>query len=237
MALEFGDRQIATAIVLATLTITAGFTASGVTRLMVGSWFPLEGDGAGGGAGVKVAAGGKGAPGSQPPDIKAILKRNMFDPETGALWPPKGDQTVVESGATGDESVTELAPGAMPPPCEGKLKMIASVYAPNRPDWSFVSLNTGSGDPLLYRLGSVVDGKEVDSIYPKAVFLKTGGALCSLTMFLPPPKKKSKTKAGATKPSTSTATATTARKSKMRRQTMFCQPRPLKPRLKIKKSN
>lgn len=215
MALEFGEKQVATTIVLGTLTITAGFTASGVTRLMAGSWLPLEG-GAPTEAGLLDAAGGaeNSAPGSQPPNIKAILKRNMFDPETGALWPPKAEALPEGAIVDGGEVGAELAPGAMPPACEGKLKMIASVYAPDRPDWSFVSVDIGAGDPLLYRIGSTVDGKQVDSIYPKATFLKAGAALCSLVMFEPPPAKGAAKKPTPTV-ATTAATATNPNKSKL----------------------
>lgn len=209
MAFEFGEKQVATTIVLATLTITAGFTASGVTRLMASSWLPLEGTASGDAAGGKATGGGESAPGSDPPDIKAILARNMFDPETGALWPPKVEEPVDGSeDGENPEAGAELAAGAMPPACEGKLKMVASVYAPNRPEWSFVSVNTGTGDPLLYRLGSTVDGKLVDAIYPKAVFLKSGTGLCSLVMFEPPPA------AGAAKSTPTSKVATTAAKAK-----------------------
>lgn len=61
--------------------------------------------------------------------------------------------------------------------------MIASVYAPDHPEWSFATLTTGSGDPMLYRAGADIDGKQVDSIYPKAVFLRGSGRLCSLILF------------------------------------------------------
>lgn len=167
------------AIILATLASTAFFLARGTTSLVAGKLFPPE-------AGILVADKGKGdmAPGSKPVDTRAILKRNIFDSETGALWPPKAPEPT--EAAADAEEVAELPPGVMPPKCEGNLKLIAAVYAESLPEWSFASLSTGSGAPMLYRNGSKVDEKEVVGIYPEAVFLKQGnGRLCSATMFTP----------------------------------------------------
>lgn len=208
MALELSDKQVRTAIVLTTLTVTAGFMASGVTRLTASSLLPLEG-GAGATAGAEATTP---SPGQQPPDLKDILRRNIFDPQTGALWPPKVEQpTIVDDGSADVEAGDELPPGAMPPACEGKLKMVASVYAPKRPDWSFVTLNTGAGEPLLYRVGATVEGKTVDSIYPKAVFLKeASSSLCSVTMFVEAEKAKTPTRSSPT----TTAKAATSKSAK-----------------------
>ena len=62
--------------------------------------------------------------------------------------------------------------------------MVASIYSDRYPQWSFASLTAGSDAPLLYREGGQVGDKQVVSIFPKAVFLRsTNGRLCSLVLF------------------------------------------------------
>jgi len=180
--LEFSPKRVRILIVLATLASCAFFLAQGSTQLVAAAWMP-----------ARPATSAKAAPGSDapakgelPPDKIAILTRNMFDPTTGSLWPPKSSATP-ESLAAENATTTPLADGQMPPACEGSVRLVAAIYSTRDPDWSFASLSTGAGSPLLYRIGNQVDGKEVDSVYPEAVFLKqTNGSLCSLTMFRPP---------------------------------------------------
>jgi general secretion pathway protein C len=182
--LELPPKRIRALIVLVTLAACAFFLAQGSTQLIAATWMPR-----------KVAAASKGegpalneppAKGEQPPDWHAILARNMFDPTTGSLWPPKVTDAPAETTET-SAAPPALADGQMPPPCEGSTRLVAAIYQPRTPEWSFASLSTGSGSPLLYRLGNQVDGKEIDSVYPEAVFLKqSNGALCSLTLFKPP---------------------------------------------------
>jgi general secretion pathway protein C len=118
--------------------------------------------------------------------MHAILERNIFDPLTGSLWPPKSPETA----ATSTEEQADAAPladGQMPPPCDGTVRLVASIFSTRKEDWSFASLALSAGSPLLYRPGNTVEGKTVDSIYPEAVFLKNAsGVLCSLTMFKSP---------------------------------------------------
>ena len=182
MQLEFSPKRVRILIVLATLASCAFFLAQGSTQLVAAAWMPARP------AATKAPVPGSDAPakGELPPDKIAILTRNMFDPTTGPLWPPKSTATP-ESLAAENTATTELADGQMPPACEGSVRLVAAIYSTREPEWSFASLSTGSGSPLLYRIGNQVDGKEVDSVYPEAVFLKqANGALCSLTMFKPP---------------------------------------------------
>jgi general secretion pathway protein C len=171
-------------IILITLGCCAFFLAQGSTQLVAATWMPARAS-----AAKAVAAPGSDAPakGELPPDKTLILARNMFDPTTGPLWPPK---TSLDPLAPTDPSLTPttpLADGQMPPPCEGPVRLVAAIYSARNPDWSFASLSNGAASPLLYRPGNEIDGKEIDSVYPEAVFLKqTTGVLCSLTMFKPP---------------------------------------------------
>jgi general secretion pathway protein C len=182
--LELSPKRMRVIIILITLGCCAFFLAQGSTQLVAAAWMPARVS-----AAKAVAAPGSDAPakGELPPDKTLILARNMFDPTTGALWPPK---TSLDPLAPTDPRLTPttpLADGQMPPPCEGPVRLVAAIYSARNPDWSFASLSTGAASPLLYRPGNEIDGKEVDSVYPEAVFLKqTTGVLCSLTMFKPP---------------------------------------------------
>jgi general secretion pathway protein C len=176
-------------IVLVTLGLCAYFLARGTTNLIALKALPYR---------VPLSAAVRGAAselkGERPPDAHAILHRNIFDPTTGPLWPPKEDPALAAAEATQEEHTDQgLLEGQMPPPCEGSVRLVASMFDPRDDDWSFASISLGTGSPLLYRLGAAVESKKVDAIYPEAVFLKAGnGALCSLTMFksaAPPPAK------------------------------------------------
>ncbi|MGD8859819.1 MAG: type II secretion system protein GspC [Myxococcales bacterium] len=180
MSLDLHRKKLSVTIVLVTLALCAFFLARGATALLVGAILPPEP------LSTAAATGGAPAPrppGFDPPDIKAILKRNIFDRETGPLWPPKVPEPEVVETDTAPVPPA-LLPGELPPPCEGSTKLIAAVHSEGRPEWSFASLGEGKGDALLYREGSTLDGKQVVNIYPKAVYLKDdSGKLCSITMF------------------------------------------------------
>jgi general secretion pathway protein C len=178
--LELHGKKVSIGIVLVTLLFSALFLARGTTQLLAGALLPPEP------AAPPKAAKASSAqlPGAQPPDPTAILARNIFDPTTGALWPPKVEEPPPTPEVT-VENIEDLAAGQLPPPCEGALKLVASVYFEESPDWSFATLSTGSAQPLLYRQGSRVEDKEVVSVLPKAVFLRQGsGRLCSLLLFV-----------------------------------------------------
>jgi general secretion pathway protein C len=143
-------------------------------------------------------------PGADPPNYQAILKRNIFDPTTGPLWPPKPPAKSEEpEGAMSSGPEEQLAPGQLPPVCDGAAKMIAAVYSERYPEWSFATLTSGSDTPLLYREGGHIEGKEIVSIFPKAVFLRQGNKrLCSLLLFVD--KAAMQAKQAATQPATVT---------------------------------
>jgi general secretion pathway protein C len=179
LSLDLHRKKLPVTIVLVTLLLCAFFLARGATALLVGAIIPPEAPS----AGVARGSAAPRPPGFDPPDIKAILKRNIFDRETGPLWPPKVPEPEVVDTET-EPVPPALLPGELPPPCEGSTKLIAAVHSESRPEWSFASLGEGKGDALLYRQGSTLEGKEVVDIYPKAVYLKDdAGKLCSITMF------------------------------------------------------
>jgi general secretion pathway protein C len=176
-------------IVLATLGTCAFFLAQGVANLVALKLLPYQARESSAGAGAALAA----LKGEAPPDSAAILRRNIFDPQTGSLpkpveEPPPDTEELVEPG---EEEVFDQ--NHLPQACEGSTRLVASMFMQANPDLSFASLSLGTGSPLLYRLGGSVDSKTVHAIYPEAVLLKqSNGQLCSLTMFKspnqPPPK-------------------------------------------------
>jgi general secretion pathway protein C len=182
--LELHRKKLSAGVILATLALAALFLARGTTSLVAGAILPVSAP--------KVAAAtsdtAQRPPGSEPPDPHAILKRNIFDPSTGPLWPPKPVEPVVDPNAVEQAPPAELREGEVPPPCEGTTyKLVASVYSERFPEWSFATLTSGAeAQPLLYRKGGRVADSEVYAIYPKAVFLRQGnGRFCSLALFTP----------------------------------------------------
>jgi general secretion pathway protein C len=172
-------RLLSTGIILVTLLLSALFLADGSTKLVAAALLPPQAVVPANSAGSRLER----PPGSDAPDPKLILARNMFDPTTGPLWPPK-PVAVPEAEAGSEEPGQEQLGDDHPPPCEGSLRMVAAVHSELLPEWSFATLTTGSDKPLLYRLGGKIEDKEIVSIYPKAVYLRQGnGRLCSLQMF------------------------------------------------------
>jgi general secretion pathway protein C len=183
LALPLTSKGVSIAITLSTLALCALFLARGVTSLAAGSLFPLDA----GPSGTDRSGKAQKAPGTDPPDIHAILKRNAFDHETGSLWPPKPVEVPIDPNAEATVDIEALDPNKLPPACDQTVKLIASVYSERSPEWSFASLGNGGTPPLLYREGSKVADREVVSIYPSAVYMRqSNGKLCSLTLFVDP---------------------------------------------------
>jgi general secretion pathway protein C len=200
-------RRLSAAITLVTLTLSALFMAKGTTALVAGALLPPQ----------PVSSGASQTraeqpPGTTPPDTKEILKRNIFDPTTGPLWPPKPPPTTETSASAEAAPVPEeLQPGQIPPPCEGNLRMISAMHFDAMPEWSFAALSTGGEENLLYRKGGRVDDKEIVEVLPKAVFLRQGnGRLCSVAMFFDKAAAANRTMAAAAPvpPPTAAAPAT-----------------------------
>jgi general secretion pathway protein C len=187
LQLSWQPKRVRILIVLLTLGLCAFFLAQGSTNLLALKLMPLRPPT------LNVEVGPPGiAPehlpkGELPPDMHAILARNIFDPLTGSLWPPKTPELTASTSVEQETAAAPLGAGQMPPPCDGTVRLVASMFSARNEAWSFASLALGTGSPLLYRPGTSVEGKSVDSVYPEAVFLKSpNGVLCSLTMFKSP---------------------------------------------------
>lgn len=201
MGLLLSSKGISTAIVLCTLALCALFLARGTTSLVASALFPLETAPKSEGK----TASAKKAPGTDPPNVLEILKRNAFDPTTGPLPKPKEEIAEVATESTEPEQPVD---GQLPPACDSTVKLVASVHSERSPEWSFASLASGSEPPLLFREGNKVGDKEVVSVYPRAVYLRQGnGKLCSLTLFVDPNAVKPAAPVAAIAPTTPTEAA------------------------------
>ena len=183
MSFVLQGQRLSVAIILATLAVCGHLLARGATSLLAGTVLPPEPVA----AAVKTAGTASRPPGADPPDIHAILARNIFDPTTGSLWPPKPTEVPVAE-APPEPVIEEVTPGVVPPACDGSMRLVASVAFERMPEWSFASVTTGSDAPLLYRQGSKVQDKELVMVLPSAVYMRsTNGRLCSLFLFVPAP--------------------------------------------------
>lgn len=202
MHLDLSPKTLRIALVLVTLACCAFFLAQGTTTLLAASIFPTAPTSAATASTGPVEA----RKGDVLPDLHKILERNIFDPTTGALWPPKTDTAELPSEPT--DTAAPLAPGQLPPACEGSSRMIASIYSDKKPEWSFASLSLGAESPLLYRYGGQFDGKQIDAIYPEAVYLKaSNGGLCSLRLFKAGEQTAARSPSASTPPATEPAQA------------------------------
>jgi len=168
---------------MVTLAVCGHLLARGATSIIAGKVLPPEPIA----AASKVSAAAQRPPGSDAPDIHAILARNIFDPSTGSLWPPKPVE-VPETAVVTEPVQEEVTPGVIPPACDGSMRLVASVFSERAPEWSFASVTNGSDAPMLYRQGSRVQDKELVMVMPSAIYMRsTNGRLCSLMLFVPPP--------------------------------------------------
>lgn len=180
------------AAVLVTLALTALFSAKGATQLLAASLLPVTPQSANKPPPVRMAA--KDERERTPREIgEAILTRNIFDSETGAIpWlapppPPPPEPVDPVTGkpleATGPDVGDPLGEPAFCPP---GMRLIASFVDTRHPENSVATIET-SGKPLLYRQGADVSGAALVGLREHRVFLRPQGQqLCQLAMFVPP---------------------------------------------------
>lgn len=165
-------------IVFATLGLSSLFLAQGTTALLAGALLDL--DPAIAEARTAPRGAGVATPGNEQVDPTNILRRNIFDSETG-------DLTIVHAEPEGEEEEqVVIDPNAPPPPCEGSVRLVGALVNSRHPQWSFAAITGAAGKALLYRPGGMVDGRELLAIGSSLVFMKpSGGGVCSLAMFDP----------------------------------------------------
>ncbi len=170
------SRQLRALCVLGTLATSALFGALGTSTLVAGSLAKARRHQLSEQRARAPIAEPPPPPGSQAPDPKRILARNVFDPSTGALWPPK---------PAADEIEPEVEPEPEGPvACEGDLRLEATVYNHRSPERS-VAVLSGSqlGPRRAYHAGMEVGTQTLAEIYPEAVLLAEGDTSCWLGLF------------------------------------------------------
>lgn len=177
MSTSSRQRRIAVAILLATLGLTGVLVAQGGTQLFAAAFIPLE-------SGGVEALGRAQASARAEADAIPILRRNIFDSETGDLSaPPEVDEPEVIDEPEVVAAVYDPN-GPPPPPCDGSMRLVGAFVRMRRHEDSFAAITDASGQSLLYQEGMSVDEREVVNIAASRVVLRpSNGSLCSLSMF------------------------------------------------------
>lgn len=151
------------------------FFAQGATGLVAAWFLPLDPSGA-----AAPIAGGGTAVTTRQRDATAILRRNIFDSETGPLDGSQVEEVVAEE----TEEPEEFDPNAPLPNCEGSMRLVGSLVSSRNPEWSFASISGASGTAEVRRIGDDVDGKQIIAIHSQNVVMRPGGGNpCQLAMF------------------------------------------------------
>lgn len=162
-------------VVLGTLALSAWLVVHGVTDLIVRAYLPRFAVA----AALPSAGNAERPPGADPPDVHAILARNVFDPSTGPL--PKAQ---VPEGA-------KRADANNPPACQGPLRLVASVLTERTHESSLVSVAVGDNPAQPYLQGSFVQDMQLTQITVNgATMIAPDGERCALHMFEAPPVSK-----------------------------------------------
>ncbi len=195
-------RRSVVAILLTTLALTALFVAQGTTRLLISALLPVEPEVS---APVVRAAAVNNRSSAVDPTV--ILRRNIFDSQTGAL----DAVATTEAEATPEAAPpAPIDPNAPPAPCDGSFRLVASIVNERHPDLSYAALIGAAGKALVYRPGMRFEDREVVAVRSEGVLLRpSSGAVCSVAMFVRPEPGATPTPAiaAATPPTPAEATA------------------------------
>lgn len=183
MALEPTQKRLILAVVLSTLTATSFLFAQGSTQLLASAVLdqpPSADEEPRRSAPVAAAE-------RQTRDAlgRAILERNIFDSQTGSIpWDPPPPPPVEVAEASEEMEPVPLDPNALPPACDGSIRLVASYVRQRDPAHSFAAITNATGTSLLYTAGTRVDDREVLEIRRDAVILRpASGSPCSISMF------------------------------------------------------
>jgi general secretion pathway protein C len=188
MAPERAQRLIRSSATVVTLILCAMLTARGATQLVASAVLPLANDEATAGTAPVRTAVANTPPPPTPLEIgRAVLQRNIFDSQSGAMeW----DAPLAAAESTGAEPGEEPSvddPQGEPAPCTGSMRLVGATVVPHLPELSFASI-AAEGKTMLYRAGMRVEGHEIVGIREHRVFLRPSGRpLCQIGMFVPPP--------------------------------------------------
>jgi general secretion pathway protein C len=188
MANERTQRLVRTGVVLLTLSLTAMFTAEGATQLVASAVLPVTPESANKVPTRRTVL--KEERVQTPRELgEAVLTRNIFDSQTGAIpWlaPPPPVSTTETTGGPEGEDAQVGDPLGEPAFCPPGMRLIAAMVDTRRPERSVATIETG-GKPLLFHPSMDVSGHELVGIREHRVFLRPAGKqLCQLAMFAPP---------------------------------------------------
>lgn len=170
------QQRVSTAIILATLVVSAFFLAQGATRVLAAKLLDKD---------AQAASRTRSRIATSRPEVlrrrdpAIILKRNIFDSSRGDLTLEPAPEAGVAPGAAAEWDPTQPAPA-----CPSKLRLVGAVVSPNAPEWSFAAITGDEGKTMLYRKGSTVDGAFILAVRSSSVVVQpAGGGACELSMF------------------------------------------------------
>ncbi|MGB0678161.1 MAG: type II secretion system protein GspC [Polyangiales bacterium] len=154
------------------MLLAAFFVAQGCSQLVVGRYLlPAQDEDASAAPRLGSAPPFGGLAGLNRRDPMAILRRNIFDSQTGPL-----DR--VQSSGAGEDG----APGAPQGACSANLKLVAALVSYQDPTRSIAAIANGD-QAMPYQVGMQVDGRELLAVHPEAAMLGQGGQVCTLSLF------------------------------------------------------
>lgn len=113
-------------------------------------------------------------------DADPILKRNIFDSQTGPLDGSALDPSIPEDASPSYNAVID--PNNPPGACSSGPKLVGLVYWGKQGESSLVALRSGES-VKTFRVGDSVDGSEVALVRQDWVALRQSSGPCSLRMF------------------------------------------------------
>lgn len=182
MSSSIRQRRAAVAILLSTLGTTGVLVSQGSTQLLGEALLPLDPSTLGAASLGRVEPAAR-----QRSDGTPILRRNMFDSQTGRLDIEPRDESEDDGEEEMEEPVVATVydpSGPPPPPCDGSMRLVGAFVRMRDPSDSFAAITDSTGQSLLYQQGMSVDEREVVAIAANRVVLRPrSGSLCSLSMF------------------------------------------------------
>jgi general secretion pathway protein C len=180
MATSSRTSRLMILIVLATLGATAFFAAQGVGTLGAGIFLPLDAH--------ALAPPPPAEPRPQPRQAVSpndLLAQNIFDHQTGPLWPPRLEAMEEQEETAEDIEMMEWVDGMeLPALCDGSMRLVGTFVHYRDPEDSFATITDSTGSALLYREGMEVDERSILAVRRNfAVLRPATGELCSLRMF------------------------------------------------------
>jgi general secretion pathway protein C len=191
------ERHLRPAVLFTTLALVAFFLTQGAVQLLALKWLALDPAAS---AQPSIPTSTSFATSRPPKDGMDILRRNIFDSASG----PMDKEPAPPPSETSNAAPEVIDPNAPPPLCDGTMRLVGLMHNARYPEWSFASVSSAGAPANVLMKGSTVESKEVAAIFEDAVYMRSGGALCRLTMFAAAPG------AAASPPPQEAAAATSA---------------------------